>query len=58
MWCLGHAPVLDIMRGPVVEEKKRREGKKERGRNAPLRGRERGRGVFFGILFFGKTAIK
>ena len=50
---LGHAAVMDIMRGPVIEKKR---GEREKG--MPLLGEGRGDEGFFGILFFGKTAIK
>ena len=54
---LGHAAVMDIMRGPVIEKKRgEREKRKEEG--MPLLGEGRGDKGFFGILFFGKTAIK
>ena len=33
---LGHAAVMDIMRGPVIEKKRGEREKKEGGRDAPL----------------------
>ena len=50
--CLGHAAVMDIMRGPVIEKKRGEREKKEGGRDAPLGGRERGRGYFWHFIFW------
>ena len=50
---LGHAAVMDIMRGPVIEKKRGEREKKEGGRDAPL-GEGRGDKGFLAFYFLAK----
>ena len=50
---LGHAAVMDIMRGPVIEKKR---GEREKG--MPLLGEGRGDEGIFGILIFWQNSNK
>ena len=52
----GHAAVMDIMRGLVIEKEKGEEREKRKKEEMPLLGEGRGDEGFFGILSFGKTA--
>ena len=50
----GHTAIMDIMSGPVVEEKKRREGKRGKRKGCPSWGKGEGTRFFLAFSFLAK----